>query len=391
MAATKKYLKDSRIGFTGTKKKAGINSWRVFFTGQEKNSGAESLFFLELEFLNAWQSPSEPLLGFKPRVTITEDDLQYALAGTSSAANLKSEEIIKPSYVVIRFGKLGQDAKQICSYYPLKNAKFSAKPYNLQFDNTVFSDDQLSGFINVTEEDFKKHPEFLCDKGFASWNLKYEVIKDFKEGYKDKETKWSPCGIKTNFLGIVNFDGNDYVVDPRKCFGYMDHYLGKSLPFTWFHVSSANLTSIISGKTLLNSCFSIQGNFDDRLAFLGTFEGADISFPANMSKRQYSCVWDCVQAPESDDINENKLHWSVSINNKVWVIDVDIYCRINELYSRSLELPDGQRKVLKVVQGATGTGEIKLFKRIKNTLEQIEYANITKAVCEFGQEEDGEL
>lgn len=391
MAATKKSIKYSRYGLSGTSKKLGVNLWRSFFTGFEKNSASEQEFFLELEMINSALSPSEPLLGFKPRITITEDDLQYALAGTTSASELKSENIVQPSYIVVRFGKLGQESKQLCAYHSLKGMRFSSKPFTIQMDNKLFSEDQLSGFINITEEDFQKHPEYMCDRGFASWNLKYEIIRDINEGYQNGSDKWFPYGIKTNFSGMVSYDGADYIVEPRKCFGYMDRYWGKTFPYDWFHISSASLTSIISGRVLQNSFFSIQGEFENRLAFMGSFEGADILFPADLNKRQYSCVWDCVQTPESEDPDDNKLHWSVSINSKLWVIDVDLYCRIKELSNRNLELPEGNRKVLSVVQGATGTGEIKLFKKNRSTLEQIEYANITKAICEFGHEEDGEL
>ena len=124
---------------------------------------------------------------------------------------------------------------------------------------------------------------------------------------------------------------------------------------------------------------------------MGVFEGSEIMFCANSRKRSYSTVWNCSQTPESDTKSENRLHWSVSINNKNWVIDVDLYCRIDELYDRKLELPEGERRILNVIQGGTGVGEIKLFKRVKKTLEQIEYAKITKAVCEFGHIEPGEI
>ena len=372
MAATKKSIKDSRYGLTGSTKKTGANFWRCFFNAYEKNSATEQLFFLELELINPSLSPSEPLLGFKPRVSITEEDLQYALAGTASAKELKSETIVQPSYVAVRFGKLGADSGQLCSYHSLKNVRFSSKPFTIQMDNKLFGEDALSGYINITEQDFQRHPEFFCDKGYASWNLKYEIQRDISEGYQNGSDRWFPFGIKTNFSGMISYDGADYIVEPRKCFGYMDRYWGKSFPYDWFHVSSANLTSIISGRTLLNSFFAIQGVFDNKLAFMGSFEGADIIFPVNLSKRQYNCVWDCVQAPENEDPDENKLHWSVSINSKIWVIDIDLYCRVKELYNKKLELPEGNRKILSMVQGATGTGEIKLFKKIRNTLEQIE-------------------
>ncbi len=391
MAATKKSLKNSRYGLSGASRKLGVNFWRCFFTAYEKNSATEQKFFLELEYLNPTLSTAEPLLGFKPRVTITEDDLQYALAGTTSASELKSENIVQPSYIVVRFGKLGADPKQFCAYHSIKGMRFSNKPFTIQMDNKLFSEDQLSGFIIITGEDFQKHPGYLCARGYASWNLKYEIIRDMSEGYKNKTDRWFPFGIKTNFSGMISFDGAEYIVDPRKCNGYMDRYWGKTFPYDWFHISSASLTSIISGRVLFDSFFSIQGLFDNRLSFIGSFEGADILFPANMNKRQYNCVWDCVQAPENEDPDENKLHWSVSINSKIWVIDIDVYCRVRDLYNKNIELPEGKRKILSLVQGATGTGEIKLFKKIRNTLEQIEYANITKAVCEFGHEEDGEL
>ncbi len=391
MAATKKNIKDSRYGLSGSSKKIGVNLWRCFFVGFEKNSASEQMFFIELEMINPSLSPSEPLLGFKPRVTITEEDLQYTLAGTLAAKDLKSENIVQPSYVAVRIGKLGAQPKQLCSYQPLKSMKFSNKPFTIQMENKLFTEDALSGFINITEDDFQKHPEYMCDKGYASWNLKYEIICDMAEGYKNKNERWFPYGIKTDFSGIVSFDGADYIIEPRKCMGYMDRYWGRTMPYDWFHISSANLTSIISGRVLQKSFFTIQGVFEDKLAFMGSFEGSDIIFPANLSKRQYSCVWDCIQTPESENPDDNKLHWSVSINNKLWVLDIDLYCKVNELSNRVLELPEGNRKVLSILQGATGTGEIKLFKKIRNTLEQIEYAEITKAVCEFGHEEDGEL
>ena len=43
---------------------------------------------------------------------------------------------------------------------------------------------------------------------------------------------------------------------------------------------------------------------------------------------------------------------------------------------------------MNVVQSATGIGEIKLYRKNKNDLEQIELARISNAVCEFGHTEE---
>ncbi|MCQ2575783.1 MAG: hypothetical protein MJ162_03495 [Treponema sp.] len=388
MALTKKGVKLCKYGLNGSKKKLNVNFWRFIFNGIEKNTGAESTFFIEFQMINPWVSPAEVQLGFKPRVSITADDLQYALAGTKSALELKAESLVVPSYAVIRIGRVDDDPKQLCSYICLKDLKINSKKFEISIGNKSFSMDLLTGFVNLTEKEKQIHPEYLCDCGYATWNLKYEVVKEVLEGYSGKTESWFPCGLKTNLTGIVNFDGKDYLVEPRKSFGYMERFWGKTFPANWFHISSANLTSLISGKFLFDSTFAIQGDFEEKIAFCGTFEGTDIMFNADDPK--HDTVFNCVQAPEADEDGNKLLHWSVSINSKIWVIDIDIFCKIKDLYNRNIEMPEGERKTLNVLQGAMGTGEIKLYKRAGLSLEQIEFAKIEHAFCEFGQLEEAE-
>lgn len=383
--------KEYKFGLSGTKKKFGINYWRFFFNGVETISGAEQMFFVELEMVNPWLSPSEVLLGFKPRVKLTADDLQYALAGTQSAQNLNTEQIVQPSYCSLRVGMLGKVSKQLCYYFPIKDCVFNMKPFELQIGNKCFTDNKISGFLSLSQEDNAAHPELLSDSGYATWDLSYEIMSQSLNGYDNANMRWFPHGLNTIFTGKVSFDGTDYIVDTRCCNGYVERFWGLNTPEPWFHISTSSLSSEIIGKTLLNSSFAIQGIFDDRVAFQGKFEDLEIKFSADSSKRQYTAIWDCTQMPEAENPEENLLHWSVSLNNKTWVLDIDVYCRIKDLYNRKLELPDGSRKILNLLEGATGYGEIKLYKHIGNTLEQIEHAKLTKVVCEFGQNEDGEI
>lgn len=388
MAISKKSLKYSKFGLTGSHKRIGINFWRFFFSGVATGTGVESRFFIEIEMLNPWYSPSEPLLGYKPRIKIKEEDLQYALAGTQSAMELQSEKIVTPSYVVIRVGRMDGEPKQLCTYIPVKQIKFNSKPFEIIAGKQVFSENDLSGEIVISGDDITKHPEYLCDQGTASWNLKYDIIKDCLDGYENQSDKWFPLGMQSCFSGILNFDGDDFVVEPKKSFGYIDRYWAKSFPEVWFHLSSSNLTSMITGKTLFNTAFTAQGIFENNISFLANFEGLDIQFCADNTKGKYTTVWNCLEAPEPDEDGDKRLHWSLSINSKQWIMDLDIYCKLKDLYNRKLELPEGERKVLSVLQSATGIGEIKLYKRIKNDLEQIEYARISNAVCEFGHIEE---
>ena len=66
-----------------------------------------------------------------------------------------------------------------------------------------------------------------------------------------------------------------------------------------------------------------------------------------------------------------------------------VFCSAEELFVRSWEIPEGNRKVLKILSGATG-GEIRMYRKIRDSLELIEHAHIATALSEFGQPETSE-
>ena len=115
MNVSKKSSKINRYQLAGSQKKNGLNIWRFVFNGTEKITGRERKFFIELSMLNSGLSPDEAVLGFKARVNISAEDLQNVLAGSVSAKNIQSESYVVPSYIVLRAGVLGPEAKQLCS------------------------------------------------------------------------------------------------------------------------------------------------------------------------------------------------------------------------------------------------------------------------------------
>ncbi|MCQ2587273.1 MAG: hypothetical protein MJ174_04085 [Treponema sp.] len=391
MAINKKIIKDNKFGLSNTKKKIGVNYWRFFFNGIQKNGGVESLFFIEFEMLNPWDNPEEATLGFKPRVQIKEEDLQYALSGTESARGLKVEEIVHPSYIVVRVGKLDENPKQLCQYFSLNDINFIQKPFEIHAGNNLFTENEINGFVSVSLSDKTQHPEYFCDNGSANWNLQYDYVKSYGEGFDTGSERWFPSGMNAVFSGVINFDGEDYLVNQEKSFGYIDRYWGKSFLNEWFHISSCNFTSLISGKTLLDSSFAIHGIYEDKISLIGNFEGADIIFAPNGNLKNYDCVWNCCESPEADEDDDKNIHWSVSVNSKLWVIDIDVFCKVKYLYNRCLECSEGKRKVINILQTGEAFGEIKIYKKIKNDLEQIEYAKINKALCEFGHVEETQI
>lgn len=388
MVVSKKSLKTNRYMLGGAQKKNGVNTWRYVFTGIENATGQERRFFIELSMLNPSLSPSEPILGYKNRVKIQPEDLQNVLAGTISAQKLETENIETPSYVVVRVGSFGAGAKQCCLYSSIKNIRNNPKNFEISVETCFFSADRLIGHIDVSPGDLQNHPEYMCDSGMISWDLHYEIRKDFEKGYKTKNYSWFATGTRSVFAGSITIDGKVYNVIPKKSFGYMDRNYGKNTSYPWVHLSSSNLTSIITGKTLQESSFVVQGIYDGRVSVIVDFEGNQVAFEAQKSLRSYETHWNFTQSPEND--SQEKLHWTISVHNKKYVIDIDIFCIAPLMFVRSFELPEGNRNILKVLSGSEGTGEIRLYKRIHKNLELIEHAEIAGALCEFGQKEEPE-
>lgn len=374
-----------KLQLKGSLKKNGIEFLRFVFNGIEKITGQERTFFIEIDFINPAANPSEPILGFKPRVNVSEEDLQNVLAGTVSAQKIQSESLVLPSYIAARAGILGAGGKQICSYTSIKNISVSPKTFDIQAEHFHFSDESLSGKIECSKEELHEHPEFLCSAGTAEWNIRYEKQRCFPKGYKSKICRWTIPGARTIFAGSFIIDGKEFSLIPKKSFGYTEHFWGKSLPSSWFHLSSSHLTSHISGKLLQHSCFTLQGIFNGRISILADLEGTEIRFTADSPKRKYQSKQELLQAP--DEENKEKLHWSVSTSNKQYVIDIDLFCKEEQLFVRSWEIPEGNRNILKILSGVSSDGEIRLYKKIRGSLELIEHASIASALCEYGQPE----
>ena len=146
--------------------------------------------------------------------------------------------------------------------------------------------------------------------------------------------------------------------------------------------------SLISGKPLLKSGFAVQGIFNNKLSLICNFEEIELDFCAQKNDTQYTVVWNCSQLSKEHEESDERLHWTVSVTSKDWIIDLDVFCNIKELYNRNLEYPDGKRDLLNVVQSGNATGEIKLYKNTKKSIEQIEYAKIVSAFCEYGLKEE---
>lgn len=384
--AVKKINRNERYMLKGTLKKNGFDEWRIVANGFNKATGEEKAFFIEFYVVNPSLSPKKCVLGFKSRKTKTAADLQYALAGTEAATTMQTEELVQPSFAMVKAGVLAEGGKQINAYYPTENLVFGKTDYLIKVGNAngemcMLTDNATYGSVHVTAQDLQTHPEYLCQAGSMSWSLKFQKQVEFSPDYHGKGNHWACFGARTIFEGRIVLDGQEYVVMPKKSYGYIDKNWGKNFVSPVFHLNSSNFISIINGRVMESSCLAVQGVYNDKLSVLICLEGEKIEFHADKHKK-YTINFECTEMPEDDD--GIRLHWSVSVHDRKRIVDIDVFCNTSAMFVRDYECPEGARKLLKVLGGGNGTGEVKVFKKIKKNLELIEDVRISNVVCEYG-------
>jgi tocopherol cyclase len=383
MAISKENARNNAYKLKGSLKKNGFDRWRFFFYGQAKNSGEQRCFYIELYILNPLVSPDMPFFGCIPDAQFPNRQIQQDMP-LDTDKDKSEENTVLSSYVVLRAGELGRTSKQVNSFFPADDLLLNKKQFGLKIGNSSISNNLLEGSVFLDPHEKLEHPEYFSDAGLFSWKLKYEKQMDFRTGYSKKNYNWIPTGAKTVYAGTFSVDGEDFIVSPTEMTGYADKNWGKNFTQPWFHLSSANLVSTISGKKLQQSCFAIQGIYEKKLCILADLEGQKMEFiPGNLF-HNYTVTWSCSEAPA--DSEGKKLHWSVSVHDSHCILDVDIFCKVDELYAHDYEIPSRKNKRFKVLSGGTGTGEIRFYRCINKGVELIEHAHIVQALCEYGAE-----
>ncbi len=372
MSKARKYLRVNSYQLKGSLKRNGYDWWWHSFTGYKKSTGEARAFFIEYFFINPSRSPNEVVYG-------------------------QTSEHSHPSYFMVKAGSWGTDGAQIHNFYPLKDVEFRRKKeFSIKAGRCLYSEKQITGMVSVSPEEAANHPEYMSDAGSMAWNLKVNKTITFNPGYGTSwffrklnafQMYWHAQGVKTEYTGTVMYNGEEYIVPGEESYGYADKNWGKDFTSPWLWLSSCNLVSEISGQKLKNTCFDVGGGcprvfgipLHRRLLVFLSYEGQKIEF--NFSK-----FW--VKSTVSFNFveGEDVLHWSVSAQNKKYLLDIDGYCNTDEMLFVNYESPSGAKNFDRLWNGGTGYGEVKLFQKTKgNTLEIVEHAKFTNAGCEYGE------
>lgn len=351
----------------GPLSRKGYDWWWHSFTGYHESSGEAKAFFLEFFTCNPAYGGPEPVYG-------QVDNGQ------------------KPSYLMIKCGCWGEDARQLHRFFGWDKVNLVRKPVEITADNCYLSETLTYGTVSVSSSG--KHPEWMCDDGVMSWNLKIDKKTAFHVGYGASsvfralnafDMYWHAEGMKTFFEGWVIYNGERYVVRPEDCYGYADKNWGRDFTSPWIWLSSNNLTSRITGKKLTDSVFDIGGGrpvvfgiaLDRKLLADFWYEGKDYEF--NFSK-----FWTFTRTRFDCHETETQIVWHVEQWSASAKMVTDITCEKKDMLLVNYESPDGKKRHNRLWNGGTGTGTIKLYRRKLCGFELIDEIYAENVGCEYG-------
>lgn len=359
----------------GSLAKCGYDWWWHSFTGVHEETGEEKAFFIEFFTCNPARGGDEPVFGQLPTNVIRG---------------------LKPSYVMVKAGAWGEDARQLHRFFGWNKVSVHYKaPYGVIAGDCIATDRRLKGSVNISEEEAAEHPEWMCDAGSMLWDLRLKKKIAYNVGYgasrffrdiKAFEMYWHAEGIKTLYKGWVIYNGQKYLVKPESCYGYADKNWGRDFTSPWVWLSSNCLTSNITGKRLGHSVFEIGGGrpkiyclpLNHKLLGCLYYEGEEFEF--NFSK-----FWTGSRTKFSSEETEDEIIWHVRQENLRAVLVTEVRCRKKDMILVNYEAPNGTKRHNRLWNGGNGEGDLKIYRREGRNLVLIDDIHASHIGCEYGE------
>ena len=359
----------------GTLSHQGYDWWWHSFTAQDAETGEDKPFFIEFFTCNPALREDEPVFGQLP---------------------LNKSAGKKPSYLMVKAGTWGEDHAQLHRFFAWKDVKIHQKAdYRIKADDCYASETKLQGSISITPEEAAAHPEWMCDAGEMSWDLRLKKEIAFNVGYGASKPLreieafamyWHAEGMKTLYKGTITFNGRKYIVTPEKSYGYADKNWGRDFTSPWVWLSSNDLVSKKTGKQLMNSVFDIGGGrpkiyfaaLDRRLLGVFYHEGKEYDF--NFSKLHLR-----VKTDFSFEEKEDVVVWHVRQENTKAVMETEVFCKKADMLFVNYEAPDGRKRHNRLWNGGNGYGTVKLYEKKDGKQILIDEIEATHIGCEYGE------
>ena len=349
----------------GGQARRGYDWWWHSFTGRHAVTGEEKPFFIEFFVCNPAHGGEEPKFG--------------QLGDT-------------PSYLMVKAGSWGEDAAQLHRFFSWKEARVAMTvPYSVEAADCYVDEERTRGTVTVSAEDADAHPEWMCQSGQMSWNLKIDKKVAFNVGYGAGSLFrklqlfamfWHAEGMKTAYSGEVIWKGEKYLVTPETCYGYADKNWGKDFTSPWVWLSSNNLTSKKTGKKLSDSVFDIGGGCPKvgpialKRKLLSAYWHEGKTYEFNFSK-----FWTFTRTKFDCKETDTQIIWYVE--QKTWRsrMVTNITCEKKGMLLINYEAPDGAKRHTRLWNGGNGRGTVKLY-RDGRLVDEVIAENVG---CEYGE------
>lgn len=363
--------------------KKGYDWWWHSFAAINEKTGEERSFFIEYFTVNPGLKNQNNSQGKIP------------VLGQSEEAQKNGQ---RPCYLMVKCGWWGENATQLHRFLGWDSVvltKNKKEGFSLTAEDCFCSEKSMKGSVEVSFEDAKNHPEYMCNAGSMEWDIQIEKQVAFNVGYGAGdffrfltafEMYWHAEGMKSKYSGTIIANGEKFIVKPESSFGYADKNWGADFTSPWVWLSSNDLVSKISGKRLENSVFDIGGGRPKAFGIaLNRQLLSDFWYEGKSYEFNFSKFWTGCKTEFSSRETESQIIWYVRQETKSAIMETNIACDKSKMLLVNYESPDGQKRHKKLWNGGTGYGTVKLYKKIRNRNDLIDEIEVKHVGCEYGE------
>lgn len=345
----------------------GYLRWWHSFVGHSIATGEKRTFFLEYLILN-------PLAKVSPK-------------GRPQ----------KASYVRIMAGAFPSETYEgmtLSAYYPISAAKYASKPLYFSVEDTYLSENRLSGSVNISSEETEGELTG-SDAGTMEWDIEVHKTIACHTGIfasplfcalNALDSFWHGEGIRTQYRGVVECNGESFEIQPETCFGYADKHWGSAYNSPWLQLASCRLYSERTDRFLKHSALAVNGccprflffRFKPKLFLQLTYTGEDFcySFPSPFQRSMIK-----LGAKEE----RTRVTWQIKAQNKNSALKLTMHSLKANMKVLKYDNPDSdlRESVSKrtVRAGGSAYGTIDLYRITPTGKTWIDTLTIEDGLC----------
>ena len=334
----------------GALAKQGFDVWRHCIHGVSETTGKERTFILDFGGINPQLREEEPV---------------FAKDGT------------RPSYFAVMACICGEEGSVLTRYFPWDRVSTdTALDVLVSASDCFLSETRTMGRIEVSAEDVEKNPTVHPEAGKLIWDLKIKKPIALNLGYstsgplRDTEIMdayWHTEGLISEYDGVIEWNGEKYLVKPETSYGYADKVWGKNAGPRWEYISCCDLTSKKNGK-LKNSAVSFGIGTQINVGPINTKEAlaGGIYLDGETYEYNFSKMWMLTRSHTAEKRNGKKCVFAIAEEPPLSRMKLKVPCDRNQM--RELRIATTAGDLRRMLVGGDGQAEL-IIERKKVSLK----------------------